>query len=207
MMTEAEWLCGAPNAMLEIIREWASLRKILLFRSARFRRGSYGVHLPQLVSLDEECAELVERFADGQGDDRDLDNLIQKRNEALAIFVADQDFEGAAYNRDSTDYLKLLRRPVEFRRHLWAGPTDAPVLRDLFGNPFRPIVLDPGWLTAYVRTLAQSIYEERTYGHMPILADALQDAGCDNADILDHCRQPGEHVRGCWVLDLILGRT
>jgi hypothetical protein len=71
---------------------------------------------------------------------------------------------------------------------------------------FRPVSLRPVWLTANVRTLAHTIYDERTYDHLPILADALEEAGCDNTDILDHCRQPGEHVRGCWVLDLLLGR-
>jgi hypothetical protein len=54
--------------------------------------------------------------------------------------------------------------------------------------------------------LAQSIYTDRAFDRMPILADALEDAGCDNADILNHCRQPGEHVRGCWAVDLILGK-
>jgi hypothetical protein len=83
----------------------------------------------------------------------------------------------------------------------------ANCLRDICGNPFRPVTLDPSWRTSTVVALAQAIYQENAFDQMPILADALQDADCDNEDILNHCRQPGEHCRGCWVLDLTLGKT
>jgi hypothetical protein len=79
-------------------------------------------------------------------------------------------------------------------------------LRDIFGNPFRPMTLDPAWQTSNVVSLAQAICDERAFDRMPILADALEDAGCTHRDILEHCRQPGEHVRGCWVVDLLLGK-
>ena len=61
-------------------------------------------------------------------------------------------------------------------------------------------------LTPKVKTLAQAIYDDRAFERIPELADALAEAGCSNADILDHCRKPGEHVRGCWVVDLVLGK-
>ena len=80
------------------------------------------------------------------------------------------------------------------------------LLRDIVGNPARPIVINPAWLMSDVVALAHQIYEARDFSAMPILADAIQDAGCDNDDILNHCRQPGEHVRGCWVVDLVLGK-
>jgi hypothetical protein len=80
------------------------------------------------------------------------------------------------------------------------------LLRDIFSNPFQPVTLDPSWLASTVTALAHQMYESRDFGAMPILADALQDAGCENADILDHCRGPGPHVRGCWVVDLLLGK-
>jgi hypothetical protein len=70
----------------------------------------------------------------------------------------------------------------------------------------RPVTFDPAWLTSTVVTFATQMYESRDFGAMPILADALQDAGCDSADVLDHCRGPGPHVRGCWVVDLVLGK-
>jgi hypothetical protein len=84
--------------------------------------------------------------------------------------------------------------------------TQASLLRDIFGNPFRPVAFSPDWRTDTVVSLAKQMYESRDFGAMPILADALQDAGCDSADILDHCRGPGPHVRGCWVVDLVLGK-
>jgi hypothetical protein len=80
------------------------------------------------------------------------------------------------------------------------------LLRDIFGNPFRPVAFDPAWRTSTVLSLASQMYESRDFGAMPILADALQDAGCDNEDVLGHCRGPGPHVRGCWVVDLVLGK-
>ena len=79
-------------------------------------------------------------------------------------------------------------------------------LHDIFGNPFRPIVADHAWLTPTVQSIASAIYQDRAFDRLPILADALEEAGCTNADVLLHCRQPGEHVRGCWVVDLVLGK-
>jgi len=79
--------------------------------------------------------------------------------------------------------------------------------RDIVGPlPFRPVRLDRTRLTSTVEMIAESIYREGDFAKAPILADALEDAGCDNADILNHSRQPGEHVRGCWVIDSILGK-
>jgi hypothetical protein len=83
------------------------------------------------------------------------------------------------------------------------------VLRDLIGNPFRPAAVDPHWLTWNDRTvprLARALYDEKDFDNLPVLADALEDAGCGDADLLRHCREPGRHVRGCWVLDLLLGK-
>jgi hypothetical protein len=86
----------------------------------------------------------------------------------------------------------------------------ADLLRCIFGPlPFRPVVIDPSWLTwngGTIPKLAEAIYDERRFGDLPILADALEEAGCTDADTLAHCRSGGEHVRGCWVVDLLLGR-
>ena len=83
----------------------------------------------------------------------------------------------------------------------------ARVLRCIFGNPFRPATLDRAWRTPTAVALARGIYDDRAFDRLPILADALQDAGCDNEEVLNHCRGPGPHVRGCWVVDLILGKS
>ena len=81
------------------------------------------------------------------------------------------------------------------------------VLRDIFGNPFRTATFEQNWRTTTALALANGIYEERAFDRLPILADALQDAGCDSDDILNHLRNPNAtHVRGCWALDLVLGK-
>jgi len=84
---------------------------------------------------------------------------------------------------------------------------ESNLLRDVVGNPFRPVSVDPDWLSSTVLELARQMYESRDFTPMPYLADALQDAGCENVEILNHCRLPGEHVRGCWVVDLLLGKS
>ncbi|MDB5313066.1 MAG: hypothetical protein JWO38_7268 [Gemmataceae bacterium] len=81
------------------------------------------------------------------------------------------------------------------------------IIGEVFGNPFRPAFLGPFCLTSTVVSIARQMYESRDFSSMPILSDALQDAGCDNADVIDHCRGDGAHVRGCWVVDLVLGKT
>jgi hypothetical protein len=93
-------------------------------------------------------------------------------------------------------------------------------LRDIMGNPFRPLPPKRGkrqweeklrgwrtWHSGTIPKLAQAIYQDRAFDQMPILADALEEAGCDNADILAHLRGPGPHMRGCWILDLLLGKS
>jgi hypothetical protein len=83
------------------------------------------------------------------------------------------------------------------------------ILRDIIGNPFRRGAVDPAWLVlnnAAIPKLAQSIYDDRAFDRLPLLADALVAAGCTNEDILAHCRSGCMHVRGCWVVDLLLGK-
>jgi hypothetical protein len=80
------------------------------------------------------------------------------------------------------------------------------LLRDIFDHLFLPAAVEPAWLTPTVLALARGIYEERAFDRLPVLADALLDAGCEAADVLAHCRGPGPHVRGCWVVDLLLGK-
>jgi hypothetical protein len=81
-----------------------------------------------------------------------------------------------------------------------------PVIRCIFGNPFRPVSPEASRLTSNVVNLAHEIYDDRAFDRLPILADALERAGCTDNDIIGHCRQPGEHVRGCWVVDMLLGQ-
>jgi hypothetical protein len=91
--------------------------------------------------------------------------------------------------------------------HAQEEHVQADLLRDIIGNPFRPVFADPSWLTSTVVALAEGIYQEKAFDRMPILADALMDAGCADDDVLTHCRSDGPHVRGCWVVDLLTGRA
>ena len=77
------------------------------------------------------------------------------------------------------------------------------LLRDIFGNPFRPVTFNPTWRTPAVAALARSLYEEGRFEYVSVLGDALEEAGCTDEQILAHCRRPGPHVKGCWVIDLV----
>lgn len=140
-----------------------------------------------------------------------------------------QAFEGRAYDwpggyedfvyqlrqeREQFAWLRLAQRCIDGDPHLRPDditantrPLAADLLRDLVPNPFLPLAWKPEWFTSTVRNLAHVLYDSREFSAMPILADALQDAGCDNEQILRHCRGNGPHARGCWVLDAILGKT
>jgi hypothetical protein len=95
-----------------------------------------------------------------------------------------------------------------------AGAAQCSILRDIFGLlPFRSVIIDPAWRTPTVLALAQATYDNRLLpvgtldnARLAVLADALEDVDCTNDNILNHCRRPGEHVRGCWALDLLLGK-
>ena len=82
----------------------------------------------------------------------------------------------------------------------------AILLRDVIGDPFAPVVFVSEWKTENVVGLAQGIYDDHAFDRVPVLADALDDAGCADPDILDHCRGSGHHARGCWVVDAVLGK-
>ena len=102
------------------------------------------------------------------------------------------------------------RLVVQLAGALYEAGCETALLCDIFGPlPFRPVTIDPSvlaWNAPLVPRLAQAIYDKRRWGDMPILGDALLDAGCGDEGILAHCRSGGEHVRGCWVVDLLLGK-
>jgi hypothetical protein len=101
------------------------------------------------------------------------------------------------------------REPAQRAAQVWTEREGAAVLRDVFGNPFRPLQAAPAWLAwndRCVGRMARTIYEERRFGDLPILADALEEAECYDEDVLAHCRSGNVHCRGCWVVDAFLGR-
>jgi hypothetical protein len=104
-----------------------------------------------------------------------------------------------------TDEGPVLSEPGPILRSEKAIQSD--LIRDIIGNPFRPVIFDPSWLDSTVIELARSIYDARDFDRMPMLGDALEKAGCNNRTILDHCRGQVKHVRGCWVVDHLLGKS
>ena len=146
------------------------------------------------------AVHVAEAWADGE-EPRSLDDLS-------GFYVTDRVAWRAAQR--TTRYVASWKDLAQ-KQHAIAFQTKS--LRCMFGNPFHPVPIDPVWLTPTVLGLAQAIYDNRILPvgtldptRLAVLADALEDAGCANADILDHCRSEGPHIRGCWVVDLILGK-
>ncbi|MCI0462225.1 MAG: hypothetical protein L0Z62_35175 [Gemmataceae bacterium] len=221
-MTEADWLaCTEPTPMLEFVFTKAgppSDRKYLLLACACCRRIWH-------LLTDErfrQAVDFTERYVDGRESEEDsqvldlrLCTLLTQQfgnnhstmtTEGLAAELAvDLLAQNPAVAADcATRRLPWLMEREEKKAEEVAY--QCGLLRDLFGNPFRPASLDPSWLTPKVVALARTIHDDRALNRIPELADALEEAGCTNTDILAHCRGLGGHVRGCWVVDLLLGK-
>jgi hypothetical protein len=164
-----------------------------------------------LSSKHRAAVEVVEQCADGAVPHarvveakRDLWARIYPRPEDDEGGIDDPERHAARTIRDALDgWPDVYGLTLSLRPSL----EPAAVIRDIFGNPFRPVTTDSSWLTTTVVSLAGAIYHDRAWDRLPILADALEDAGGDNPDILAHCRGEGPHVRGCWVVDLVLGKS
>jgi hypothetical protein len=209
-MTESEWLvCADPTPMLASLRGWASDRKLRLFSVACCRRIwpalQDGSHRDP-VSVAERYADQVATLADLEAANRTAHRSVKDvpYGDAYwadpACMVTHEDPWDAAYCVEYCVSCRTNSRWYE-NRAIHCG-----LIRDVFGNPFRSVALDPAWETPQILALSRAIYDERTFDRLLVLADALEDAGCRDADILGHCRGPGPHARGCWVVDLILGK-
>jgi len=202
-MTEVEWLaCTDPTPMLNFLRGKASDRKLRLFAVACCRRIS---HLLTDVR-SRFVVNVMERYADGVVNDAVLirshsvaqaayKDYLDKFVYRFVLHVTEPRAEDAAWK------CAHHRGPQE-----WHKIERVLLLRDIFDNPFCPVTINASWLTPTVKSLAQKIYDDRTFDQMPLLADELEKAGCDNTEILGHCRGSGLHVRGCWALDLVMGK-
>lgn len=233
-MTESEWLnCIDPRPMLDFLQGEASDRKLWLFSCGCCRRHWHvmDARCREAVEVGELYADGRESY------DRLMESAEEaycRRSDVLAHDpLAEAVAVAAAFavvdikNRDSAlpfrttaetvkdacdDVVSVAERkePVGASRQAATNAehsAQAELLREIIGDPFRPIAIDPAHLTPAIIDLAQTIYNIRKFEKMPELADALEHAGCRNADILDHCRGAGPHVRGCWVVDLVLGKA
>jgi hypothetical protein len=181
-MTENEWLsCDDPRPMLEFLRGKVSERKARLFDCACCRKQLQGTQHPTADERGWMSVEVSERYA-----------------------------ERRTMKSDNPGYFRVNDSYVYFK----GASIPLALLHDIFGNHFRPVSIEPVLLTTTVMNLASAAYEERALpsgefdtARLAILADALEEAGCANADILNHLRGPGPHVRGCWVIDLLIGKS
>jgi hypothetical protein len=198
-MTENEWLkCTHPDKMLRHLAGKVSERQLRLLACAACRR------LWRMLrdERSRKAVEVSERYADGLADEAELRAAAAAARLAEVAARAANGFWNAAWTAAET----AGKAEAAAQRAVQAA-ADADLFREIFGNPFRPLQLDPSWLRwnhGSLLTIARSIYEERRFGDLPILADALIDAGCQDEEVLAHCRSPYRHVRGCWVVDGIL---
>ena len=220
-MTETEWLEGdSSGLMIEHAKRVAGLppkvrgRKYRLAALAIVRRFLDEEAMPGLVPV----LDMTDELCDGRCSMADVDAVIRATG-LLVCPVARPDWGMMVRALGETDSFASLRG-IANTTQMGPGPpalvpgtyrppfiaVQCRILREIFGNPFRPVRFSAEWRTDTALSLARQMYDSREFGAMPILADALQDAGCDNDEALNHCREANvTHVRGCWVVDGVLG--
>jgi hypothetical protein len=213
-MTEAEWFAATdPIRMLELLGDHCSRRKLRLFIAEGVRS------LEPIFKNDQKVlAALHEQVAEGQATEEDLERHLLRNMPDLWEHRAPGGNLPSVWQsartlvRERFKLAPLEKNEVvteESRAAEYAAMCSQ--LRCIFGNPFRraprlaPAVLS--WDGGTVPRLATAVYDDRAFDRLPVLADALEDAGCTDAAVLGHCRSGGEHARGCWVVDLILGKA
>jgi hypothetical protein len=214
-MNEAEWLtCEQAWKMLRWLRAAICPRKFRLFVCA-YCRSLWDEMTPEGA---RRAVDTLEGFADGLARLHELEQARKVVELELSELSFLETFGGwgTSLARQTT----ALRYAADsaFRPTVypdsWAnwGPNNAfqcRLIRDVFGNPFRSAAVRPEW-TAWngglILRMAEGIYAERAFNDLPYLGDALQDAGCTDDEMLGHCRANGPHVRGCWLVDLLLGK-
>jgi hypothetical protein len=231
-MTESDWAtCTHPAAMLSFLRDrGASERKLRLFAVACCRRVLH-------MMADLRCrhaVEVAEAFADGSAGDGERGAAMREANQAaldaLQVHLGSEFATSPRFVLAANAATSACGTPGEFATNAVRGilgacwkiardpesalggldherAAECITIRDIFGDPFKPTPFAPSWRTDTVVTLARQQYETRDFSLMPIMGDALQDAGCEEESILNHCRSPGVHVRGCFVVDLVLNRS
>jgi hypothetical protein len=224
-MTEQEWLkCSDPELMLALLQGKTNDRKLRLFAIACCHR--IWDLLPDERSRN--AVLIAEQYVDGLADRDTVGRVLRMAPSSEWPGSGPEIYNWklvttgiAADMTDPRTYVWLTAEPnveeltssrvaakwAEEGQRFVSASVQAQILHEVFGNLFEPVTLEPRWLTSTVIDLAQAIYQEKAFDRMGILGDALMDAGCDNQEIIVHCRGDGAHVRGCWVVDLILGKS
>jgi hypothetical protein len=200
-MTELEWLNGtSPEQMWEVVERKATNRKRRLFACACYR------HVPKLFR-DPRCLHAViisERYADGEASKEELAKALTTSQHWFPWFWPSS--LPTARNAGNARAVAARASADGLQERLY----QCAALRCLFGNPFRarpmrPQCTSPSDGSAWL-AVAKLISDEGAFEQMPLLADAREDGGYTDESVLTHLRGPGPHVRGCWALDLILGK-
>ncbi len=225
-MTEEQWLCSTDLTwMLQFLRGKISDRKLRLFAVASCRHLLRQV---QVRPVDVRAVDVAERYADGEASDAELAAAARyvpgppsahrtagfacqdTASMEAAANLADYAAENAAWaaGEHAASPVGADPRSPEFAAAQAAErATQAAILRDLIGPlPFRVVHFDPAWRTPAVMAWAAFAYDDRRFADLPILADALEEAGCTDAELLGHLRLAGPHFLGCWGLDAVLGK-
>jgi hypothetical protein len=225
-MTEAEWKKSRyAGEMLFHLGRKTGKRKRRLFACACVRRAWHLLGDPR----SRRAVEVAELFADGLADGRQLAAAHaeadgagmelngkctneQTRESVMAwkVWKAALAAKHAAAEKRPDDGAMQHAADANFDRRSnldRENTAQANLVRDLFGNPFRPVEFDPAWRTTAAVALARAAYDEMAFDRLPVLADALEEAGCSDREVLKHCRGKGPHVRGCWVVDFVLGKS
>jgi hypothetical protein len=215
-MTEFEWLhYNIPEKQLKYVfdRLNPSQRRLRLFVCAL----CWHTHYPSAPAdrdrylrnseQNRRAIDIGERYADGMAGEAERERAYLRLDAAEQRFWEEGDGGDRNFAWAARACVAPKITPTEAKPGLQTEVTPSTILKDIFGNPFRPAAFDPSWLTSTVVSLATGIYKERAFDRLPILADALQDAGCENEAVLSHCRGDLVHVRGCWVVDLVLGKS
>lgn len=219
-MTEADWQTNEyPSRLLEYSRRitglnWAARRRKYRTAATAILRAFVGAGSQEKEIEDKVLAvvESAEGVWDGRG------SLDEIRESVLAGFPFEvgvrPDWRLALLRLLESEPLAALGGVVGETQFGRTGSridfvaVQCRTVREVFGNPFRPVTFDAAWRTDTAVSIAKGMYESRDFSAMPILADALQDAGCDSDEVLNHCRDEAQiHVRGCWVVDLVLGKS
>jgi hypothetical protein len=214
-MTETEWRDAIdPAPMFLELDQYTSHRKLRLFACACCRH-------PGAEFLQDEPAmlEVAERYAEGTISFDEFEKAGRDYLYGRPIRAGSSPFGSAVGELISSAVWVCAGRAravvVDIVRHSGLSTREAEwrrqcaLLRCVFGNPYYAPDWDSGclkWNGGVVAHLATSIYEERAFERLPLLADALEDAGCGDRELIGHLRQPGPHCRGCWPLDLALGK-
>ncbi len=205
-MTEQEWLaCTDPGPMLELLRGKASERKARLVAVACCRGIWHRMKAPlrRVVEVGEQYADKA--VSEGKANEA-AGLAIKQGGESDHLAMAAWDTVAECSEPD--DPFNIASDAANEVNAVQDGRLEqCHLLRCIFGNPFRPLTLDPALRTPQVVNLAQNIYADRAFERLPVLADALEKAGCHDTAMLAHLRGPGPHVLGCWAVDAIMGKS